>query len=142
MPRGIFISLPVTDVARSTAFYEAIGFSKNPRFSSEQGASMKWSEDVTVMLLDKSVYQTLTPKRIIDAHTTSGALFALPLDSREAVDAITHAAIAAGGREAHGAEDHGFMYSRGFEDPDGHGFGSVWMNADEGGSATAETEAA
>src|SRR3546814_971874 len=64
-----------------------------------------------------------TPKQIADSHATSGALYALSFDSRADVDAITEAAIAAGGREAHDPEDHGFMYSRAFEDFDGHGWG-------------------
>jgi len=141
MPKTIFISLPVADVARSAAFYEAIGFEPDPRFSSAQGAAMKWSDAITVMLLDKSVYQTLTPKRIIDAHVGSGALFALSFDSRAAVDAIAEAAVAAGGREAHGPEDLGFMYSRAFEDPDGHGFGPMWMNPDAADATIAEASA-
>ena len=33
MTRMIFINLPVTDVQRATAFYEAIGFTKNEAFS-------------------------------------------------------------------------------------------------------------
>ena len=36
MSKSIFINLPVKDVAASTAFYEAIGFEKNPHFSNEQ----------------------------------------------------------------------------------------------------------
>ena len=46
------------------------------------------------------------------------------------MDAITEKAIAAGGREAHPAEDQGFMYSRAFEDPDGNGFGPFWMDVE------------
>ena len=34
--------------------------------------------------------------------------------------AVVPAALAAGGQEARPAEDHGFMYGRSFEDPDGH----------------------
>lgn len=128
MPKMIFISLPVADVAASTAFYEAIGFEKDVRFSGDHASSLKWSDAITVMVADKAFYATLTPKRIVDARTHSQALFALSFDSREAVDAITQAAIAAGGRDAHPPEDHGFMYSRAFEDPDGHGFGPMWMD--------------
>lgn len=124
----IFISLPVADVARATAFYEAIGFEKNPQFSNAQGSAMTWSDAIVVMVLDKALYQTFTPKQIIDAHTTSGVLIALSFESRAAVDAVTEAALAAGGREAHGPEDLGFMYSRAFEDLDGHGFGPMWMD--------------
>ena len=124
----IFINLPVADVAKSTAFYEALGFEKNAKFSNEQAASLMWSDAIVVMVLDKAFYATFTPKKIIDAHTSSGALFALSFESRAAVDAITAAAVAAGGRQLHEAEDMGFMYSRAFEDLDGHGFGPMWMD--------------
>jgi predicted lactoylglutathione lyase len=129
MPKSIFISLPVTDVVRSTAFYEAIGFEKNPHFSNEQAASMMWSDTIAINLVGHDFYRTLTPKPIIDAHITSGVLIALPFESRAAVDAITEAAIAAGGTEGHDPEDEGFMYSRAFADPDGHSFGPFWMDA-------------
>src|SRR3546814_7429504 len=107
-------ALPILE--RSTAFYEAIGFEKNAKFSNEQASSMMWSDSIVVMLLAKPFYATFTPKQIADSHATSGALYALSFDSRADVDAITEAAIAAGGREAHDPEDHGFMYSRAFED--------------------------
>ena len=124
----IFVNLPVADVAKSTAFYEALGLQKNAKFSSEQASCLVWSDAIYFMVLDKAFYATFTPKQIIDAHTSSGALIALSFDSRAAVDAITEAAIAAGGREAHDPEDQGFMYSRAFEDLDGHGFGPFWMD--------------
>src|SRR3546814_12589088 len=89
---------------------------------------MMWSDSIVVMLLAKPFYATFTPKQIADSHATSGALYALSFDSRADVDAITEAAIAAGGREAHDPDDHGFMYSRAFEDFDGHGWGPFWMD--------------
>ena len=128
MAKMIFVNLPVADVAASTAFYEAIGREKNALFSNDQTSAMTWSDTIHFMLLDHAFYSTFTPKRIIDAHTTSGALIALSFDSRAAVDAVTRAALAAGGRELHDPEDHGFMYSRAFADPDGHGFGPFWMD--------------
>lgn len=128
MAKMIFLNLPVADLARSTAFYEAIGFEKDARFSGPQASSLKWSDTIVLMVLDKTLYSTFTPKQIIDPRTHSQALFALGLDSRAEVDALTEAAIAAGGREAHEPEDHGFMYSRAFEDPDGHGFGPFHMD--------------
>ncbi len=124
----IFVNLPVTDVARSTAFYQAIGLVKNDAFSNAQAAAMNWSDTIHFMLLDHAFYATFTSKRIIDAKTVSGALIALSPGGRAAVDAMTEAAIAAGGRELHDPEDLGFMYSRAFEDPDGHGFGPFWMD--------------
>ena len=128
MPKMIFVNLPVADVAASTAFYEAIGFEKNPKFSNDKGVCLVWSDSIYVMVLAHDFYGTFTPKPIADTRTNSAALYALGLDSRAEVDAITEAAIAAGGREAHPPEDEGFMYSRAFEDLDGHGFGPFWMD--------------
>ena len=128
MAKMIFVNLPVADVAASTAFYEAIGFEKNATFSNEQASSMAWSDTIFVMLLAKPFFATFTPKQIADARTTSGALYALSFDSKAEVDAITDAAAAAGGTEPHGPEDMGFMYSRAFEDLDGHGWGPFWMD--------------
>lgn len=128
MGKSIFVNLPVADVAKSTAFYEAIGFRKNGQFSNDRGSAMVWSDTITVMVLEKSLYGTFTPKQIVDAHTSSEVLIALSFDSRAEVDAITEAAIAAGGREAHEPEDEGYMYSRAFEDLDGHGFGPFCMD--------------
>lgn len=124
----IFLNLPVADVARSTAFYEAMGMVRNAAFSNAEASAMTWSDTIHFMLLDHALYATFTPKQIIDAKAASGALIALAPGSREAVDAMTEAAITAGGRQLHEPEDLGFMYSRAFEDPDGHGFGPFWMD--------------
>lgn len=131
MPRMIFVNLPVADVALATAFYEAIGCTHDTSFcKGPEAAMLVWSETITFMLLDRSRYADFTPKQIADAHTTSEALFALSFDSRTDVDEITEKAIAAGGREVHPPEDLGFMYSRAFEDLDGHGFGPLWMDVE------------
>jgi len=140
MAKMIFVNLPVTDVAASTRFYEAIGMTRDDRFSNERAVSMAWTDGIGFMLLARDFYATFTPKKIIDPHNQTGALIALSFDSRAEVDAVTEAAIAAGGREAHEPEDHGFMYSRAFEDPDGHGFGTFFMDmaaapGGEGGAA-------
>ena len=128
MARMIFVNLPVSDVARATAFYEALGFRRNPMFSNEQASAMVWSDEINVMLLDRAFYATFTDKTLIDAHTTSGVLLAISQVSREEVDAITEAALAAGGRETRERQDMGYMYGRAFEDPDGHVWEPMFMD--------------
>lgn len=128
MARMIFVNLPVSDVARATAFYEALGFRRNPMFSNEQASAMVWSDEINVMLLDRAFYATFTDKTLIDAHTTSGVLLAISQDSREEVDAFTEAALAAGGRETRDRQDMGYMYGRAFEDPDGHVWEPMFMD--------------
>lgn len=129
MTKMIFINLPVTDVARSTAFYSALGFTRNPAFSNDVASAMEWSDAIKVMLLDPAFYATFTNKPIADAHATSGALYCLSFDSRDGVDAITTAARESGGREVRAIEDQGFMYGGAFEDPDGHTWETMFMAA-------------
>lgn len=128
MSKKIFVNLPVTDVARSSAFYAALGFEQNMQFSNEQAACMVWSDAILVMLLDHAFYATFTSKTIIDAKTTSGALLCLTFDEKADVDAIHAAAHDAGGAEPRPIEDQGFMYGGAFEDPDGHTWETVWMD--------------
>ncbi len=137
MPRTIFLNLPVSDLPRSVAFYKAIGAEQNAQFSGETAAMMALSESIHVMLLTHDKFREFTDKRIADPRDTAQVLLALSCDSRDDVDDISAKALAGGGREVHGAEDHGWMYSRAFEDPDGHGWGPFWMDAEAAANAMA-----
>jgi uncharacterized protein len=129
MTQMIFINLPVADVAKSTAFYEAIGCTKDERFSNEVASAMQLSDTIVFMILAKDFFQTFTPKKIADASATSEVLICISRDSRDAVDAIVEKAAAAGGRADVGPrQDMGFMYGRTFEDPDGHIFEPMFMD--------------
>lgn len=129
MPKMIFVNLPVKDLAAAKRFYKAIGCEQNLQFSNDQAAMMVWSDAISFMLLTHDYFATFTSKRIADAHQTCEVLLALSRDSREDVDAITQAAAAAGGKaDVRPPQDMGFMYSRAFQDPDGHVFEPVWMD--------------
>ena len=129
MAKMIFVNLPVADVAKATAFYEAIGMTRNPMFSNEQASAMVWSDEIVFMILDRGFYETFIPGRqIADTRTTSAALLCLSRGSRAEVDAITEAALAAGGKEPREPQDMGFMYGRAFEDLDGHIFEPMYMD--------------
>ena len=128
MSKKIFVSLPVSDVKASMAFYEALGFKNNPSFTSETAAGMVWSDHINFMLLSREKWQTMTT-RPIPPSTSSEVMLALSLDSREAVDAMAAAAAANGGTaDINPIEDHGFMYTRDLADPDGHALGAMWMD--------------
>lgn len=129
MPKMIFVNLPVADVARSTAFYEAIGAVRNPQFSNDQASAMVVSDTISFMLLSHDFFSGFITKPIVDAHAATEVLLCLSEESREAVDATIARATAAGGRADPGpVQDHGFMYGRSFEDPDGHHFEIMWMD--------------
>jgi predicted lactoylglutathione lyase len=129
MAKMIFVNLPVTDLKRSMAFYEAVGFTNNPAFTNDQAAAMAWSDEIVVMLLTHEFWKTFTDKAIPDARSVAQVLLCLGQDSREAVDGIVDKAVKAGGRsEPTPNQDLGFMYGRSFEDPDGHIWENVFMD--------------
>jgi uncharacterized protein len=132
MPKMIFVNLPVADVEKSAAFYEAVGFTKDERFSRPgSAAAMTWSDTIFFMLLSREHFGGFTSKTIIDARSSVEALLCLSRDSRAEVDAIVEAARAAGGKADPGpTQDYGFMYGRSFEDLDGHTFEPMWMDLD------------
>lgn len=132
MPKMIFVNLAVADVEKSAAFYEAVGFTRDQRFSRPgSSAAMNWSDTIAFMLLSREHFANFTSKAIIDARSSVEALLCLSRDSRAEVDAIVEAASAAGGKaDPCPAQDHGFMYGRSFEDLDGHVFEPMWMDLD------------
>ena len=128
MPQMIFVNLPVRDLAKSMAFFEALGFSFNPQFSDETGACMVISDTIFAMLLTHAKFAGFSPKPIADTDKTTEMLIALSRDDRAAVDAIVKAALAAGGSTFNEPQDHGFMYGHAFRDLDGHVWEVFWMD--------------
>ena len=142
MSKMIFVNLPVADLDAAKAFYEAIGAANNPQFTDDTAACMVFSDTIHVMLLTHAKFAEFTPKPVANAHATSEVLIAISADSRAGVDEITENALAAGGREARPAQDYGFMYSRSFEDPDGHIWEPMYMDMVAFTALTAESEPA
>jgi uncharacterized protein len=129
MSKMIFVNLPVADLPKSRAFYEAVGFVNNPQFTNESAAAMVWSDTIVVMLLKHEFWKTFTSKAIPNAKESAQVLLCAGMDSREAVDAIVADATRAGGLgDPTPTQDHGFMYGRSFEDPDGHIWETMWMD--------------
>ncbi len=131
MPQMIFVNLPVTDLDRSKRFYAAIGARNEPKFSNDSAAMMVLSDTISVMLLTPEFYRTFTSKPIADAHRTSQVILALSADDPTAVDAMVDAASSGGGKGDPGPKQDlsGMMYVRSFEDPDGHHWEVMWMDA-------------
>jgi predicted lactoylglutathione lyase len=126
--RMLFVNLPVADVQRSRAFFAALGFTFNPAFTDETAVCMLVGEHASVMMLTREKFAQFAKLPIADPTTHTLGLYCFSASSREEVDAVSAAALAAGGREADEAEDYGFMYSRSFYDLDGHGWQVMWMD--------------
>lgn len=135
MSKTITISLPVTNLDTSKAFYSAIGFEPNPNFSDPTAAMMVWSENISVMLLTHDRWRTFTT-RPIPPNTSSEVALNISCESRQDVDAMAESAGRNGGTtDINPVEDHGSMYGRDFCDPDGHVWGAMWMDAGAGPGA-------
>lgn len=128
MSRQIFVNLPVRDLARSMAFWKGLGFEFNPQFTDDKAACMIIGDGAYAMLLTVPFFETFTPKKICDTSTHVEGLFAISLASRAEVDAMVEKALASGGGDPGKAQDFGFMYQRGFYDPDQHHWEVFWMD--------------
>jgi predicted lactoylglutathione lyase len=120
MASQIFVNLPVKDLNSSVEFFTKLGFTFNPQFTDENATCMIVGENNFVMLLVEKFFKTFTKKEIADATKTTEAIIAISMDSRERVDEIGDKALAAGGTESNETQDHGLMYTRSFQDLDGH----------------------
>jgi uncharacterized protein len=128
MPAMIFVNVPVRDLAASMAYYKALGFEHNPAFTDDTAACIVISETIFVMVLTHDKFKQFSDLPIPDAKEQRQALYALAQDSREAVDRIAEAGLAAGGRETRDRQDLGFMYSRAIADLDGHTWEYFFMD--------------
>ncbi|MFC9631730.1 VOC family protein [Streptomyces mirabilis] len=124
----IFVNLAVNDVDTSKKFFTELGYTINPQFTTDDCACVVISDTIIAMLLSKQRYADFTKKEIADATKTSEVLLCLSAESREKVDELCDKALAAGGSGTRGAQDHGFMYGRTFDDLDGHTWEVMWMD--------------
>lgn len=128
MNTKIFINLPVKDLQKTIAFFTRLGFSFNAQFTNEKATCMIINEEAYAMLLVEAFFKTFTPKTLADARQSTEVLLAFSTDSREKVDEMMSTALEAGGSEVRATQDLGFMYSRSFNDLDGHIWEVFWMD--------------
>jgi predicted lactoylglutathione lyase len=128
MNRKLFVNIAVADLGRAVDFFSGLGFEFDPRFTDESATCMLIGEDAYAMLLVSDRFQDFTKKEVVDSATQTEAILALSADSREEVDDFAEKALATGGRPANDPMDMGFMYSRSFQDPDGHLWEVFWMD--------------
>ena len=126
----LFVNLPIKDLPRSVRFFESLGYTFNPQFTDENATCMILGENLFAMLLVAPYFETFTGLAPVDAHRQVEVILAVPLDSREEVDAHLAKVLSAGGTESRPAQDHGFMYLRAYQDLDGHRWEAFHMSGD------------
>lgn len=128
MSTKIFVNLPVKDLNKSVEFFTKLGYTFNPQFTNEDATCMIISEDIYVMLLVEKFFKTFIPTEIADTAKSTESLICLSADSRQAVDEMIKKAVDAGGLTYKEPQDHGFMYTQGYRDIDGHIWEIMWMD--------------
>lgn len=128
MVKQVFINLPVKNLELSKEFWIKLGFNFNPQFTNETGASLMLGENIFAMLLVPTFFSTFTTKEIADASATIEVINALRINSKAEVDALVEKVKVAGGTETRETQDYGWMYSRAFQDLDGHLWELVYMD--------------
>lgn len=127
MVNGIFINLPIANLARSVEFFTGLGFQFNPQFTSEDTTCMIIGDNMYAMLLENERFAGFMDKPVA-APSTSEVLIALAMDSADEVRQMAEKAFALGARRYKESEDLQFMYQWGFEDLDGHIWELFWMD--------------
>jgi uncharacterized protein len=128
MATKIFVNLPVKDLDKSKEFFTKLGYSFNAQFTDENAACLVIAEDIYAMLLTEPFFKGFTKKEIADSSKSTEVLLALSTDSKQEVDELVQKAVAAGARESSDPQDQGFMYTRTFDDLDGHTWEIIWMD--------------
>ena len=127
MINSIFLNLPIKELKRSVDFFTGLGFTFNPQFTSEDTTCMIIGENMFAMLCEEAKFKNFLNKPIADPSTTE-VLISLSCESKEEVNQLSEKAFSQGARKVNEPEDHGFMYSWGFEDLDGHVWDLFWMD--------------
>jgi predicted lactoylglutathione lyase len=127
MITSIFVNLPVENLKKSVDFFTELGFKFNAQFTDEESTCMLVGDNIYIMLLEHKKFQSFISKPIAPKESTE-AIMAFSLESADEVRAMTELALSLGARKMNDPEDHGFMFSWGFEDLDGHLWDLFWMN--------------
>jgi len=128
MGTQMYVNLPVKDLKRSVDFFTALGFKFNSQFTDDKATCMIIGEDIYVMLLTEEFFKTFTKKDINNTSENNEVILCISADSKEKVDEYINRAVTAGGTTPMEKQDHGWMYSNGFQDPDGHLWEVMYMD--------------
>lgn len=129
MIKQIFVNLPVKDLEKTKEFWIKLGFSFNPQFTDDKAASLVLGDNIFAMLITEPFFKTfIAKKEIADSSTVTEAIQAVSVESKEKVDELVDGAVAAGATKYKETDDYGWMYSRSFQDLDGHLWEILYIN--------------
>ena len=116
------MTLPVSDLPASRAFYTSLGFTVNETFSDDQVTAIVVSDTIVLMLLTRDRFGDFVTGAVGDPRDAPTAITCLSAESPAEVDRLVSMALASGGSAWLPRLQDGQMYGHSFADPDGH----VW----------------
>lgn len=118
--RSLFLNICTKNLDKTKVFFGKLGFQFNSDFTNDDAACMIIDDNLYAMIHTPASFARFTDKKITDPAKETECLYAIGIESDEAVNKMIENAIAAGGTEHREPQDHGFMYYRAFTDLDGH----------------------
>jgi predicted lactoylglutathione lyase len=88
------------------------------------------NESVFAMFLTKGFFRNFTNKEITDAFNSTEVILTINKEIKSEVDEMVNKAISLGAKEVISKQDFGFIYSRCFQDLDGHIWEVNWTNGE------------
>jgi len=129
-PKKIWSNLGVSDLKRTTEFYNALGFKPNGTHSVTKGLTsfLVGDDDFVMHFFLKNILETNMKVKVADTKNAIEVMFTLSAESKDEVDKWANEVEKAGGKiisrpEEFGAGYYGFV----FADPDGHTFNVFHM---------------
>lgn len=130
MPKEFWINLPVADIDRARAFFEALDFDVDAANISAQMMAMRLGEKrLVVMLIADATFARAAGADVADTRRGAEVMISFDAENRAEVDALPDRVTAAGGTVfTPPTEIDGWMYGAGFADPDGHRWNILHMD--------------
>ncbi len=129
-PKKIWANLAVSDLARTTKFYNALGFKPNGKYSvtKELTSFLVGEDDFVLGFFLKEVFENKMKIKVADIKNGIEVMFTLAAESKDQVNQWAKEVEIAGGKiiskpEEFGQGYYGFVFS----DPDGHTFNVFYM---------------
>ena len=129
-PKKIWSNLGVSDLKRTTEFYNALGFKPNGKHSvtKELTSFLVGDDDFVMHFFLKDILETNMKVKIADTKNAIEVMFTLSAESKDQVDKWAKEVEKAGGKiiskpEEFGEGYYGFV----FADPDWHTFNVFYM---------------
>lgn len=130
MVTNIFVNVCVKDLDKSMEFFKKLGWTFDPHFTDKKAAALEIGKNIYAMLILPEYFKSFIKesKEVVDATKSTEVLLAVSVENKEQVNDLVDKAVAAGAVEPKPASDYGFMFSRMFEDLDGHIWEVLYMD--------------